>query len=365
MDKELTSEELLVEKLEELKTEMIENHVIKHEAVYSLRECLSALDNDDYDDEYEDELKDDFRDLLYVLDDKTLDFLLGAVDISQKRGEWTDRNLTAFRIFESLDMAFLFKWDDTLKLVIPDELAEIFRVVTALPDFETKRSVNKEIELYTNGLVQLYGILDFKWFTEVWNHHHKVKITEEDAEEKIALIEMAGGYFYTEDDLIIHDSFWYAEDEFDELCENTEEMDYYMPRKSEIRAYADADNIAHEKVDSLALKELKALLADKIDDFRSLDMIQMFFELFANRLYNPEHICDELITCGAPVWDDGFMAECEKLYNRIRAEQRMWDLRGFTIKEYQEKTGDKIPPMKLPRFDLIKRKGKKDKLKER
>jgi hypothetical protein len=328
--------------------------------VYTLAECLKVKPGDPRDDEdggsaIESEIeraKEQFRKTLYVLNDEHLAFLRRAVSLTQSRAEWSeDVTYYPFSAFFGLNSAFLFDDGGALKLVVPIELLEIYEAVIGEADYEKRRARNNEIALYADGLIELYGVYDFDWFAEVWNQHHKDKIDCKDAENMLLEFAQFHANYYFIDDFVVHDCL--LEDEFEELYELVEDMDYYMPTKSVIRKLAFSgytyDNYTPNE------KAMNAFLAGYIHDARKLDVVWMGVILFCNRLYNEEEIKEDLLFAGAPANDDAFVGEFERLYNKLREDRHIWDLRGFTTFQYSQETGKTVPRFKLPREKKTKR----------
>jgi hypothetical protein len=340
--------------------EEFERLTIRAKPVYSLAECVAAAGRNDEEpgDDVEDatepleEISERFRSCVYLLNDEQLDFLRFASELSDKRAALDEIiSYQPFGMFYRSDFAYLFLWEDAHYLVVPEELTAIYREVAAEEGFAAKNARNLELSVYAAGLLQLYGAYEIGWFIEVWNHHHKEKIAAKEAIDFLADQAYFHSDYYFYEDWIVHDCL--DDDEFEDLLDDVEDLPYYMPAKSVIRSLStrgyDDSKIPGER-------EMNSFLALHVKDERKLDDLQWSVMSSCERLESPAAITDMLTDAGAPVDDETFRTEFERLYNRLRDETHIWNLRGFTPYKYREETGEEIDRFKLPKIKSRKKK---------
>ena len=147
----------------------------------------------------------------------------------------------------------------------------------------------------------------------VWNHHHKDKITKEEAEKFLSDRAYFNSDYYFYDWFIVHDCI--DEDEFDKLWESTEKLDYYMPTKSVIREYSqkgyDDSKIPGES-------EMDVFLVEYIKDERILEDLQFDIVTSCERLWLPSAVRETLTDANVPLDDEAFCERFERLYNNLR-----------------------------------------------
>ena len=334
---------------------------IHSEPVYTLAECIAAspydtdVDDDDYEnDDYEDISVDDltsgikerFQKAIYLCDEQQLAFLRFAAELSEKKAAWeTDVAYYPFRVFCLNDFVYLFENNGDYYLVLPVELKDIFREITNDEGFSNVNGKNLELMFYATALLELYGAYEIQHFVVVWNHHHKDKITYKEAETLLSDLAYFESDYYFEEDYVVHDCL--AIDEFDELFDKTYELKYYMPTKSIIRECVTKRHDYDYKIPGE--KEMDDFLAEYIKDERILDDIQLEITYSCVRLESPAEVREILADGDLPIGDADFCGKFERLYNILRENTRIWELRGFTPYQYQIETGKTIPRFKLPK----------------
>jgi hypothetical protein len=341
-------------------SEFFEYDKIRSAPVYSLADCITAAGRyeTEPDDNIEDttdpvtEITERFRNSVYLLDDKQLDFLRFASNLTDNKVALNEAiGYQPFGVFRRNGFAYLFSWEGAYYLVVPEELVAIYREVTAAEGFAAANALKRELSVYAAGLLQLYGAYEISWFIHVWNHHHKEKIAAKDAMDFLSDRANFQSDFYFIEDWIVHDCLY--DDDFEELLEETEDIPYYMPPKSVIRALStrgyDDSKIPGEI-------EMDSFLARYVTKEPELSNLQMEITISCEHMESPAAVSEMLSSAGAPVGDEAFRTEFERLYNRLREETHIWNLKGFTPYQYREETGEGIARFKLPK---IKRRKKK------
>lgn len=330
---------------------------IRGEPVYTLAECAAAVNQkkEPVDDEYEDmtdpitEIKERFRKAVYLCDETKLSFLRLAAELSEKKIRWeNDVAHYPFRVFAHNDFVYLFEKDNSHYLVLPVELTEIFREVTADESFEGINAKNLALISYATALLELYGVYEIEQFTIVWNHHHKDKITYKEAETFLSDLAYFDSDYYFDDDYVVHDCL--DADEFDELWDETCEMKYYMPTKSVIREQFAKRHDYDYKIPGE--KEMDDFLAEYIKNERKLEDVQLEIRISCERLKSPAEVKKILENAGAFWGDTAFTEKFERLYNTLRSNTHIWELRGFTPYQYQNETGKTIPRFRLKKIKI-------------
>ena len=333
---------------------MFEHLIINSKPVYYIEDCLTALgtqypqtETDDTDNEEEIETKEDiaesFRTCVYLCNEEELAFLNFAVEMTEKKVAWEENvEYYPFSAFAFNNFAYLFSYGEGLYLVLPAELIDIYRQVTSEENFSQVNARNRALSDYATALCNLYGAYEMEQFANVWNQHRKDKITVSEAEKFLA--DRAGfeSEYYILDSFVVHACLFY--DDFYELFDDIYDMDYYMPTKSVIKAYADKDALK-----TAEHKEMEAFLKEFIEDESALE--DLFFEIgySCERLLSPEEVRSILEEAGAPLDSAAFCKRFEQLFNSLRLNTHVWELGGFTPHQYQAATGKSIPRFALPK----------------
>jgi hypothetical protein len=137
-------------------------------------------------------------------------------------------------------------------------------------------------------------------------------------------------------------------DEYDEFWETLFKLEFYEsyhPTKSVIKEYVkrrwDYDYLIPGE------KEMNDFLAGYVKDEVVLDDLQGNIRHCAHRVGNASEVRADLENAGVPLDNAEFIKEFERLFNIMRSQSRIWELHGFTIREYEIKTGQKIKRFKL------------------
>ena len=341
---------------------MFESRVINAEPMYLLADCIAADEKRraalDRDDEYKNPIEDiaeRFHTYIFLCNEAELSFLRYAAELSEKKAAWGDNiSYNPASWFISADLIYLFLWEDTYYLVLPDELAAIYRDAMLSSDFAAENAYKLELSDYAAALLNLYGAYEIEQFVLVWNHHHKNKITYEEAENFLSDRAYFHSDFYFAEGFVVHDCLFY--DDFDELWETTETMEYYMPTKSVIRQYK---NKGYDDSKIPGEREMDTFLAEYVKDEVKLDDLQLSVSLSVHHLTEATVILRDLIDADAPIDDEDFRAKFERLYNNMRNDSHIWELRGYTLHQFGAETGEAVPRFKLPKVKAQKKKTRK------
>jgi hypothetical protein len=337
--------------IDEIK-EVFESSIIYSKPVYLLSGCVAAANRNKEEPAGDTEdctdsaaaIAEHFRECIYLCDKGELEFWDFAIELTQKRVAWEEHiHYQPFGVLCRCDFVYLFFWEDTYYLVIPEELAAIYREVTENENFPVENARNRELSVYAAALIQMYGAYEIGQFINVWNYHRKDKIAAKEAVDFLAQRAYFHSDYYFIEDFMVHDCL--DTDEFDELWSETEDIPYYMPTKSVIRELA---NRGHDGRKIPGEREMDNFLAEYVKDSRELDDLQGSVAYSCERLGNPAEIRELLKKAGAPLDDENFCAGFERLYNNLREATHIWSLNGFTPYQYREETGNTVPRFKLP-----------------
>jgi len=338
--------------------ELFELFAILSEPVYTLAEYFAIVNNrinNQVSNEYEEsidpimEFKESFRKMVYFYDENKLAFLRFAAELSDKKGIWEpDVNSAPFELFIDFDFIYLFKKDENYYLVFPDELKELFREITSDKNFAGINTKLLEQKFYATALLELYGIYDIYQFIEVWNHHHKDKITYKEAETFFIDRSCYEPDYYFEKNYIVHNRL--NKTKFNELLEIIQNKKYYMPTKSVLMD-------CYSKIYEYRLpgdNEIDAFIAEYIENEYKLEKLQFEIKFSCEHLKKPAELSAILIESDMPVENTVFMEKFERLYNNLRNNTHVWTLRGFTLYQYRNETNKSIPEFHLPRNKYIR-----------
>ena len=325
---------------------------IEQAPAYSLGDCIVAvkkqpryLDDEDSEDYFGDTegLLERFRTAVYLCNEVELAFLQFAVEITESKLPWKDNvRFYPFRVFAFNHFMFVFHHENELHLVLPMELIVEYRKIIAAESFGQINTRNRDLYAYATALTNLYGAYEIEQFVEVWNRHHKDKITLKEAETFLSDRAVFNSDYYLEDGYVVHDCLF--ADDFDELFVATYNMDYYMPTKSIIKTYAakgyDGPNLTE-------FIELKDFLSKFIKDEQTIDDLPYDILHSCERLEKPDSVIACLKEAELPLKDKAFCEKFERLYNNLRNNIHIWELRGHLPHQHQAKTGKSIPRFSL------------------
>ena len=337
-----------------------EDDTIKAAPIYTLSECAvlspRIFDADDLSDMegLTDGLKERFHTALLLCDEAQLAVVRMAAELSADQKPLTEFLPYDFRPFHNNGFVYLFSWEDSDYLVLPDELARVYEETFAEDDFVTRNQHNVKLGVYAKALINLYGAYEIEWFVEVWNHHHRDKIEYKEAEQFLSDQTYFQSDYYFYDGFVVHDCLF--DDDFEELLEEAGDLDYYMPTKSVIAFYTASDDY-YEKTPGA--KEMNAFLAGLITNDVKLDNLQLEISISCERLESPIYVRECLKEAGFPLDNAEAVAKFEKLFQNLRDNTHIWELRGFTPYQYETETGKRLKRFALPEAKPIKQKGKR------
>ncbi len=341
--------------------DLFEFDAIPTAPVYTLAECIAAKANHkaEFWEEFEDctdpaeEIKKRFRSALPLCNAREQAFIKLMAELAENKAAWAqDVAYYPFRVFAQNDFAYLYLWNGQYHLVMPAELLAVYNEVISDENFTANNAQKLEMTDYAAAMLNLYGAYEADWFATVWNHHHKDKITKTEAEGFLSDRAYFHSDYYFYDWFVVHDCL--TEDEFEDLWETAEKLDYYMPTKQVIREYA---HKGHDNSKISGEREMENFLAGYIQDDHVLEFTQFGVKWSCERLQTPEEVRDVLADAGAPLKDGHFCAEFERLYNSLRENTHIWELKGFTPYQYQMQTGECISRFQLPKGKTGRKKG--------
>ena len=336
---------------------MFDDYIIEAKPAYTHDECIEAAKErgmsmyGDEDDGYlqkKENLMKLFCNWVYMCGDEERIFFQQAIELTEKREPWVeDVNQYPFFILSLCNFVYLFSYEDNWHLVAPVELIETYREVIAKDDFAEKNLYYRDLHDYATALCNLFGTLEIDRFVDIWNQLRKDKITYEEAEGFLYARACFHSVYYCEFDCIIHNSL--NEDDFDELMKKTGVMDHYMPTKSVIKAYANDDYMDPDLNGQKALKEYLSIYVSDSDTLESL-LAEIFMS--CEHMSSPEEVQDVLLDYELPIDDMDFCKTFERLYNSFRDNVHIWELCGFTPRQYKVETGEGVPWFALPKTDV-------------
>ena len=327
--------------LSEFQKEMLQELAIDSKPAYSYDECMQLFKGQSKGEEAFNEFDDAkklFRELVYLCGEDELAFLQMVVELSEKKEPWQDDvKYYPFRAFAFNNFAFLFNYEDCFHLVMPSEFIEIYRLVIGGENFNESSNLNQEYHTYAEALCNLYGAYEIKQFANVWNKHHKDKITTQEAEEFLSTKQCLNCDYYLGEGFVIHDCLF--DDDFDELLESTHGQEYYMPSKSVIKEYAKK---GYTEPDSKEYIEMNEFLLQFVENESVMENLLLDIMISCERLWGPNEIVDTLKTAELPIKDANFCSKFERLYNNLRDTVHIWELRGHLPHQYKTATGNSI-----------------------
>ena len=340
--------------MDKIKKEMRDsysNEAIPAAPVYTLAACVEAAEAHRRDADYEytvpnlDEVKVRFLTCLCLCNEQEFAFLDMVASISEGKTAWeSETYYYPYRVFAYNDFMYLFLHEDAFYLVLPDELLTIYRKVCADEEFAAIHAQNLELSEYAFALNNLYGAFGIDQFVEVWNQHHKIKLTFYAAAEFLrdrvdfhAEFEVFDG--------VVFNVFFNDSEEREAIWSLVEEMPYFMPSKSIIRKYAQN---SYADFDAQSKQALDALFAPHITNPNRLSDLMWELTFSCEQFYSPSEVQTMLENAGLPIDDVDFRQKFTRLYNSLRDKTPVWKLRGFTPYGFYTETGVRMPPFAFP-----------------
>ena len=364
--------------------EEIRERAVSAKPVYSLSECIKIdkdfletesaeaeeLSQEDTDELIE-EIKESFSDCVRYGNDKKLNIIRKYVEERDApiekadSGGDDDGEVSCFHEFYEDNIIYPFTWEDKLYLILPDELVQIYQEIVNAPDFAAVSAYNAELLKYATALTNLYGVCEISQFINVWNTHHKEKLSDySKTAEILEKLGMQNYSYFAIDGYLLADGIW-LDSHRDQLLERVEGLEYYMPLKSVIALYAKEDYY----MEIPGAKEMSEFLSQYIPEKqredenkniafyfsgmtkeRILDFINHQIARACKRVYRPAFIRQELEKAGIGfiLNDAEAVAKFEKLFMTLRENTRIWEFRGLTPYQHELQNGKM-----LPKFDLL------------
>lgn len=192
---------------------------------------------------------------------KKIDFL----PFSRKNPELFD--LLYFR------WVFLFYYEDTYTLVLPNETKEMLQIFIDDPDFKEEHKRKSLLHEYVEAFMNLYGAFETDFFLRVWNQHNK----QYPLELNELLFELIGLAWFNErlrftDSLeYIFDNSFLDENDVPVFLSSSSQHDYYQPKKVDINYFA-----KHEFDERTAqYKKMSRFFAKKLNSQKAKDVIDL------------------------------------------------------------------------------------------
>ncbi len=201
---------------------------------------------------------------------KKIDFL----PFSRKNPELFD--LLYFR------WVFLFYYEDTYTLVLPNESKEMLNFFIDDPDFKEEHKRKSLLHGYAEAFMNLYGAFETDFFLKVWNQHNKqypLDLTE-GLTELIGLAWFNERLRFTDNLEYIFDNSFLDENDVPDFLSSSSQHDYYQPTKADITYFAhhdfDEQTAQYKKTSQFFAKKLNS---QKLKDVMDLIMIYIKLDL--------------------------------------------------------------------------------------
>lgn len=345
-----------------MENEFWSDYAIPSPPVYTLSACYPLCDDSCGEADLADfsawteELQLRLRSFLSLCSQEQLDFLAEAATLSA--GHQPIASLEDNHLFLFLDneLLFLFYHEENFYLAFPQELAQIYSDMLAEEDFSAANAHKREICHYAMALLELYGMYPISRLTQVWNHHHREKIDEEEARAVLSDLEEFSNDFYLDNAFVVHDCL--DDDDADLLQDTVCDLDYYMPTKSVIALYAGPDFDYYEQTPGA--NQFSTFLADFIADEVALSNIQLDCSICCQRMQDLSYLRGMLADAGFPLEDEATVAAFHRHYQLLQDNTHVWELGGFTPVQFTALTGKSVPRKFLPKTKP-KKVGKKNK----
>lgn len=244
---------------------------------------------------------------------------------------------------------FLFYYEDTYTLVLPNETKEMLQSFIDNPDFKEENKRKNLLHEYVEAFMNLYGAFETDFFLKVWNQHNK----QYPLELNELLFELIGLAWFNErlrftDSLeYIFDNYAMDENEVPFFISSSSNHDYYQPTKADINYFAN-----HEFDERTAqYKKMSRFFAKKLNSEKLvavMDMIMVYIKLDLAT----QSLVEELDSQFGIVFDG--MKDVEEfsyLYSNLNNHSRIWSNKGHTPKEltkHHNNTLTSIPNNVIP-----------------
>lgn len=226
---------------------------------------------------------------------------------------------------------FLFYYEDTYTLVLPNETKEMLQNFIDDPDFKEENKRKSLLREYAEGFMNLYGAFETDLFLQVWRQHNKQYPLELDE----LLLELIGLAWFNERLRItnnlehIFDNSVMDEDEVPIFMSRSSHHDYYRPTKTDIHYFA-----SHEFDERTAqYKKMKRFFAKKLTSEKLVDVMDMIM-VFIKLDLGLQDLVHELDSQFGILFDSlEDVEEFSNLYSNLNNDSRKWSNRGHTPRE--------------------------------
>lgn len=271
-----------MDKIKELQQELLEQCALIGPAKETLEDCLAqcgklqlrriAMGNDlevpeKVNKEAMNVLRRTLKELIPLQFKRKLPYLLPEqrellhTALAAKGTPVKETDFGSYSVLFGLGLIYMFRDEGQFYLAVPEEILAVMEeadmVPGAAPEDAWKRG--DELWTYTLALLNLYGAYDTGWFAQVWNQHHKEKITAEQAEAYLESMWNLQFYYWYHDGFVIA-SYFQNEQLLDAFLDQAADIPYYMPTKRDISYYYEHDY----DEDSPNYKKVEAFLEEKM-----------------------------------------------------------------------------------------------------
>lgn len=226
---------------------------------------------------------------------------------------------------------FLFYYEGTYTLVLPNETKVMLRNFIDTSDFKEKNKKRSLLHNYVKAFMNLYGAFETVFFLKMWNQHNKqYPLTlHEVLRELIGLAWHNEGLGITDDLEHIFDNFVMDENEVPLFMSKSAHHEYYRPTKNDIKYFAkhefDERTLQYKKMKQYFSKKLNS---EDLEDIMDMIMAHIKLDLGMQSLGR------ELDAQFGVVFDDAEdLGEFAELHKDLNNHSRKWANRGQTPRE--------------------------------
>ncbi|WP_035053410.1 SEC-C metal-binding domain-containing protein [Carnobacterium pleistocenium] len=226
---------------------------------------------------------------------------------------------------------FLFYYEDTYTLVLPNESKELLISFIDDPDFKEEHKRKSLLHGYAEAFMNLYGAFETDFFLKVWNQHNKQYPLELNGllTELIGLAWFNERLRFTDSLEYIFDNSFLDENDVPIFLSSSSHHDYYQPTKADINYFAkhkfDERTAQYKKMSPFFAKKLNS---QKLKDVMDLIMIYIKLDL------GLQDLLGELNSQFGIVFDSAKdVEEFSYLYLNLNNYSRKLSNKGHTPKE--------------------------------
>ncbi|MBM6613576.1 SEC-C domain-containing protein [Desemzia sp. RIT804] len=223
---------------------------------------------------------------------------------------------------------FLFYYEDTYTLVLPNETKEVLQSIIHDPDFREENKKKSLLCEYADAFMNLYGAFETDFFLQVWHQHNKQYPLElhELLHDLIGLAWFNERLRITDNLEHIFDNSVMDEDEVLLFMSRSSHHNYYQPTKADINYFA-----KHEFDERTAqYKKMKRFFSKKLSSEKLVDVMDMIM-VFIKLDLGMQGLVQELNTQFGILFDSlEDVKEFSFLYTDLNNHSRKWSNRGHT-----------------------------------